>query len=512
MSNVRCALGGATVLVLLGWSSVARADCYVDSQNGSDSNDGQSEATPWKSQTAVSSSCTVIRYKRGSVFNEALRTGNNASGKTFTNYGNASDPLPQFVVPHTANSGSIVSAYQGGLTIDGLYLAGSHGDGTGANMGKGVCVMTGSNTKLLKSEITNCDIGIMLNGSNSLIQDNYIHDLTMAVDAAVEAGADPNAVGGAEGIFINGSNNEVSYNRFVNCSATAAWTGGSCDGGATEVAVGAGTTVSGIKIHHNFSYNSCGFFEVSSGGSSKGTFSDSEFAYNVSIDSGWLMLLQVNNTNLSNIKWENNTVVQHSGSTNAGMLTTIFTGTSSGQTGGSLAAGAVSLTNNLVIFDGVRVFGTAIDANITQTTNLIVDTASQDPGVVNVKGTTAEDFDLTSSSPAVNAGTTISNLTADYLDRVVPDPSGKTDIGAFEYGSTSTGSGGHPAWGGSSNSSGGTSGSGNPSGGSGGEPSSESCSCHTAGGSSESGRGPVGLLCLVGAMLLWRRRPDKVLR
>jgi MYXO-CTERM domain-containing protein len=511
MAKARFALGGAAVLLFLGQSSVALADCYVYSQSGSDTNDGQSETTPWKSQTAVASSCTVVRYKRGSVFNQALRIISNA--KTYTNYGSTSDPLPQFVVPHTASSGSIVSSYQGGLTIDGLYLGGSHGDGTMSGLIKGVCVMLGSGSKLLNSEVANCDIGIMLSGTGSLIQGNYVHDLTMAVDAGGDSGVDPNAVGGAEGIFINGSNNEVSYNSFVNCSSAAAWTGGSCDGGATEVTVGAGATLSGVKIHHNLSYNSCGFFEVSSGGSTKGTFADSEFSYNVSIDSGWMMLLQVNNTNLSNIQWNNNTVVQHSGSTNAGMLTTVFTGTSSGQTGGSLAAGAVSLTNNFIILDGVRVFGTAIDAAITQTTNLIVDTASGDPGVVNVKGTTAADFDLTSSSPAVNAGTTIASLTQDYLDRAVPDSSGTTDIGAFEYGSSGSGAGGRTNWGGSS--SGGnsaTSGSANTTGGSAGQPSAETCSCRLAGGSSGSGRGLAGLLGLGAAVLFWRRRPGKVVR
>jgi hypothetical protein len=210
--------------------------------------------------------------------------------------------------------------------------------------------------------------------------------------------------------------------------------------------------LSGVKVHHNFSYNSCGFFEVSSGGTTKGTFSDSEFYDNVSIDSGWLMLLQVNNTNLSNIRWENNTIVQHSGSSNAGMLTTIFTGTSSGQTGGSLAAGLVSMTNNLIVFDGVTPFGAVIDANITQTTNLIVNTSSQSPGMVNVKGTTsASDFDLTSSSPAIDKGTTTTH-TLDYLNRTVP-ASAATDIGAFEYGAPGAGgsssTGGAAATGGS---------------------------------------------------------------
>ncbi len=450
MAQLRRTLCGSVMLAVLGLSARALAvDCFIDSVAGNDSNTGSSEDQAKQSQTSYPSTCTAAKFKRGSQFSAKVNITSKVT--TYTNYGNATDPLPQFVVPHTANSGSLVSSYTGNLTIDGLYLAGSHGDGTMANMGQGICVMLGSNNKLLNSEISNCDIGIMLSGTGNLVQGNYVHDLTMAVDAA-QGSADPNSVGGAEGIFINGSNNEVAYNSFVNCIAQASWDG-SYDGGATEVTVGAGATLSGVKIHHNFSYNSCGFFEVSSGGSTPGNFADSEFYYNVSIDSGWLMLLQVNNTNLSNIKWENNTIVQHSGSTNAGMLTTIFTGTSSGQTGGSLAAGAVSMTNNLIVFDGVNPFGTVIDANITQTTNLIVNTSSQDPGMVNVKGTTtASDFDLTSSSPAIDKGTAIAGLTQDFLNRTVPYGSAP-DIGAFEYGAPGAGgaatTGGAPAAGGS---------------------------------------------------------------
>jgi MYXO-CTERM domain-containing protein len=435
--SVRWSLAGAAAMVALLPSPPALAQdvtCYIDSVGGDDSKSGLAEAEAVKSQAKIGSSCTVARFKRGSVFNEALKLASKV--KTYGNYGDAGAPLPQFVVPHTASSGSLVNSYQGGITIDGLYLAGSHGDGTMNGLGKGVCVNLGGGSQLLNNEITNCDIGIMLMGSGTLVQGNYVHDLTMAVDAA--PGVDPNAVGGAEGIFINGSNNEVAYNSFVNCSNSAAWTGGSCDGGATEVTVGNGGGVSGVKIHHNFSYNSCGFFEVSSGfGGSKGLFSDSEFSYNVMIDSGWMMLLQVNNTDLSNVLWENNTVVQHAGSTNAGMVTTIFTGTSSGVTGGALAAGSVLLTNNLIVFDGVRAFGNVIDPAITQATNLVVDTAKQDPGFVNLAGTiNAADFDLVAGSPAINAGTVLSHLPVDYLNRAVPDPAtGQTDIGAFEFNS-----------------------------------------------------------------------------
>jgi MYXO-CTERM domain-containing protein len=437
MASIRASLCGAALLlasVPAGRVQAQEVTCYVDSAGGDDGNSGLSEAEAVRSQAKIGQTCTIVRFKRGSVFGEALKITTKV--KTYTNYGDGSAPLPQFVVPHTASSGSLVNAYQGGITVDGLYLAGSHGDGTMNGLGKGVCVSLGGNSQLLNNEITNCDIGIMLMGAGTLVQGNYVHDLTMAVDAA--PGVDPNAVGGAEGIFINGSSNEVAYNSFVNCSNTAAWTGGNCDGGATEVTVGNGGNVSGVKIHHNFSYNSCGFFEVSSGfGGSKGLFSDSEFSYNVMIDSGWMMLLQVNNTDLANVRWENNTVIQHAGSTNAGMITTIFTGTSSGVSGGALAAGSVLLTNNLIVFDGVRAFGDVIDPAITQTTNLVVDTSKQDPGFVNLAGTiNAADFDLVAGSPAINAGTVLAHLPVDYLNRAVPDPaSGQTDIGAFEFNS-----------------------------------------------------------------------------
>lgn len=77
-----------------------------------------------RSQAAIGVGCSEIRYKRGSASNEAVRV---ASGvPRYTNYGDSGD-LPRFIVPHTAVSGPLVSAFQGGVTIDGLYLEGSKG-------------------------------------------------------------------------------------------------------------------------------------------------------------------------------------------------------------------------------------------------------------------------------------------------------------------------------------------------------------------------------------------------
>lgn len=450
----RLLVSGAGAVFSLVLARQAHAQCYVDSQAGNDSNDGLSEASPVASQAAIPSGCTEVRYKRGSVFNEAVRITQGVV--TYTNYGDAGD-LPRFVVPHTTNSGPLVSAYRGGIVIDGLYLEGSKGDGTMAGLVQGVCVSIGGGSQVLNSEIANCDIGMMLHGEGSLVQNNYFHDMTTAVDAELGS-VDPNAVGGGNGIFIHGSNNEVAYNSFVRCADVAEWTESPCDGGATEITVGSGATVTGVKVHHNYSYQSCGFLEVASMAGETGRFEDSEFYYNVHVDGGWLMLLQVNNTEMSNIRFENNTVVQHPDSYNAGMVTTIFDGFSSGTSGGSLDPGEVLMTNNLIILDGVTSFGDVIASAITQSSNLVINTANQEPGVVNVAGTAAADFDLIAGSPAIDAGEPTSHV-LDFLNRQVPAASGVPDVGAFEYGATTdterpevpeTGSGGASASGGAS--------------------------------------------------------------
>jgi MYXO-CTERM domain-containing protein len=573
MARSLVVISSAVTLSILAYAASARAvDCFADSVNGNDSNTGLSEDQAVKTQSKLASlkNCTTAKYKRGSDFAEKVTMISGVT--TYTNYGDPCAPLPKFHIPRSPNNGSMFNAMQRSVTIDGLYLSGSMSDASMSNLMNGICVGLGSNSKLLNSEITNCDIGVMVFGSGSLVKGNYIHDLFISVDAA--PGVDPNAVGGAEGIFINGSNNEVCYNSFIRCTSKAEWTGGSCDGGATEVTVGSAGTLSGVKIHHNFSYQSCGFFEVSSmQGSTKGLFSDSEFYDNVSIDSGWLMLLQVNNTDMSNVKWTNNTIVQRkSTSINPGMLVTVFTATSSGMTGGDLQPNQVYLTNNLFVLDG---FGSMdyvspLHANLVQANNLTIKSPGTNAGLVNLAGSEPGDFDLLSGSPAVNQGAATS-YAIDFLNRTVPS-GGSTDIGAFEYGSslasgqttpipahlavtgancgntggtpgtggtstggtaTSTGgtatatggstvSGGESSTGGSSSPAGGsatggasgtTGGTASDTGGANatggvGEPGTETCSCRMAGEPSGSGR--LGLLALVATLLLRRRRQPRV--
>ncbi len=433
--------------------------CYVDSVNGNDTNDGFSEASPVKSQSAVDPSCSVVRFKRGSFFNEKLATSRFIGGrlvsnvKVFTNYGPKSDPLPHFKVSSEPGRGPVVLSWVP-LTIDGLHFSGARGDNTmehdfdfdGDGITKGIVggigAFLGAPTKFIHNEINNCDIGIMLGVPGSVVRGNYVHDLIMGIDD--DPGVDPNLVGGAEGIFINASDSEVSYNTFVNCTGPAKWVGthGECDGGATEVSARSGGVIENVHVHHNFSYKNCGFFEVASyfGDEGKGLFKDSSFHNNVIVDSAWMGLLQVNNIDLENVHFYNNTLIQRPGSLNAGILWIIFTSTSSGMEGGELVPGTVHLTNNLFVLHGVTSWFQLMDPAFVNKNNILASySGPEDPnyvdlGFANIEGIAPEDFDLASpDSPAVNAGVDISGNTLDHFNRARPCGSAP-DIGAMEFG------------------------------------------------------------------------------
>jgi hypothetical protein len=486
MERSRLLLSGATVLCVLASSRAAfAADCYVDSVNGKDSNDGKSATTPVQSQTAIpSSGCTTMHYARGSRFAQALKTITGVT--TYTSYGDSSQPLPDFKLAQ----GTATSVFQTftSVTVDGLKFEGSHNTSSNTTAfmsGAGICVyLQGSNSTIKNSEITDCDFGIMLQGNGSVATSNYVHDINgQALDGSTSA--DPNSVGGGKGIYVMANDCEVSYNTIINTITFPQWTGaqgsskGGCDGGATEIAVGqSGGTLKGYKNHHNFAYYTCGFFQASTvaGNSGSGTFQDSEFYYNVMIDSAWMILAQVNNTSFVNMKWENNTVVQHraAGATaDQGMLMEMWNGVSSGVSGGATPANQIFLTNNLMIMNGVNDFydfnaqccanNSSLTSNtpMVMTSNIFLNNSTfdpgflklgdGDPGFVNTSDGTqipaARDYDLTADTIAIaNAlagnpttiagGAPIPGLTVDFLGREVPSPTtGKTDIGAFQYSS-----------------------------------------------------------------------------
>jgi len=501
MVRSRVSIFSAATISILAHSAAALAadiTCYVDS-GAATNGDGKTDATPLQSPANVPTNCTIVKFKRGSqypldkgVANLGLKSVN--SIKTFTNYGDASLPLPQFVKQHVSGSGGMIQVF-GAVTIDGLYLSGSKSANAMNNLADGIGVMLGKESTLINSEITLCDIGIMTSGDNVVVQNNYVHDLSISVDAP--PGVDPNQVGGAEGIFVNSSHVDVSYNRFINCSTAALWVsntnggGVRCDGGATEVTVAYGGEVTDVHIHHNFSYNSCGLFEVSSmpnpddmDGSkklpyTKGKFTNSEFHDNVVVDSGWISLLQINNTRLTNVRWENNTIVHHHlnaatpGTDANGNAVTIdmndfasasiqaipFNSTSSGQTGGGeLEVGDVYWTNNLWYIDPAIKNFSPTDSTHPSTDQFVKNITISgdvvfraDPGFVDVTSTTdpgAYDL-LASATGVIDKGVSNSDITTDVTNDFIgrTRPVGASfDLGAFEY--PGANAGGRPTTGG----------------------------------------------------------------
>jgi hypothetical protein len=498
MARLALSAASGTLLGLLslgGRSLAADVTCYVDSAGGSDAADGKSDTTPVQSVAAIPSGCTIVRFKRGSVFNVPvgsyiLPQAKLGQGRinTLANYGDAGQPLPRFVKPHQTSSGGMIqtpgaSSAAAGFTIDGLYLSGSRGGTSISTLAQGICVMLGAYATIKNSEITLCDIGLMTYGDNVKVLNNYVHDLSISADAA--PGVDPNVVGGAEGIFVNTSHVEVAYNRFVRCSTLAQWVSGTnpqCDGGATEVTVPYAGEVTDVRIHHNLSYYSCGFFEVSSAFSSgsgtyvKGKLTNSVFHDNLMIDSGWISLLQINNTRLTNVRWENNTIVHHrlGADANGTNLDTFvssaiqaiaFNNTSSGVTGGGqIEPGDIYWTNNLWYFDPKVAPFAPIDGQRASTDqflkNIVVSGDryfTTDPGFTdlgaftNIAAVQLDDpnsYDLVKTSAAVDQGTSnpdvAADVTTDFAGR--PRPSGSAyDLGAFEYQGTSPSGGGSGA-------------------------------------------------------------------
>jgi hypothetical protein len=71
MARSRLLVSGAAVFSVLACGGAAFAAdgvCYVDSQTGNDSSDGATEDTAWASPSAIDTSCTTVRFKRGSEY------------------------------------------------------------------------------------------------------------------------------------------------------------------------------------------------------------------------------------------------------------------------------------------------------------------------------------------------------------------------------------------------------------------------------------------------------------
>jgi len=288
--------GSAFSAIVSAHTLALAADYYFDPNGGDDTLSGTTEATAKKTLKLPTGTGNTVYIKRGSTLGSSL----NASNITIKAYGCGLRP----VVNGTVNVNN--------ATVEGINAKPTNGVGFQVNSNSTLrdCETDGIND--FPTNSAGC-MGITINGTNNHITGCYVHDFGFS-----QSGVGMNSSGGAEGIMVMGSDNEVSFCSVVNSYSPNTTLGG-WEGGCYEIVNGkAGSTMSNISFHHNYCERSVGLFETSSGDFSgtgggiqtnHGIVENVTVSYNISVDSMWLFLLQPVNTDFKNFVFSNNTII-----------------------------------------------------------------------------------------------------------------------------------------------------------------------------------------------------------
>src|SRR3989344_377835 len=395
--------------------NAAGGTAYYVSNTGDDANLGTSPSTPWASLTKVNSRAfepgDTINFARGSSWvGELAILSSGVSGNpiTFQSYGTGNSP--KITNPGPLGSWTKDIVIKGSWIVVKDFLLADASE-------TGVLVLSGAQNNVVSGvEATNVGFGIEVAGSNNLITGNYAHDLNMVVNTV---GGDDDY--GAVGFAILGPNNEVSYNRCINCSATSYDYGSD---GRTNERYG---TVDGSYIHHNYGRATNGFIEMG-GGSAKNV----RVSYNVSdhnlYDFACLHVGGTFGSVFDNFQIDNNTIIQTTSRAGDYVLSCIDSPLEPSQlyfrnnivySSGSMAAsGTFTHTNNVYYMTGGSPVGYALGPGEIVADPLFVNLATGD-------------YQLKPDSPAINAGTPL-GFTFDFNKSPVP-VGDIPDIGAYEY-------------------------------------------------------------------------------
>ncbi len=268
---------------------------YIDSKNGQDSASGLSSSSPWKTIEKVNKSSFLpgdsISFKRGGIWMGELTLNSSGTEKrplVITAYGQGNDPV---IRNPGVEHGVAIRLNGDWIIVENFLVREAHE--------AGIYISNGADHNIVRNnEATQTGMGISIHGRYNLVTQNYAHDLTIVVNTP---GGDDDY--GAVGIWMFSSNNEVSYNRMVNCKAPSLDYGS--DGGVVEFY----GDVDSCYIHHNWGENCNGSFEVGGRGQ---TLSDNIIAYNVYVNNGVSGGFHVGGkfgVKLENMRIENNTFI-----------------------------------------------------------------------------------------------------------------------------------------------------------------------------------------------------------
>lgn len=417
LTNLQWLNGSSSFAVTV--AETAGRQFYVDSDNGSDGNSGTSQSSPWRSLNKVNNTGfragDAINFKRGSTWSGGLQiksSGTSDAPVTYRPYGSGNAPRISNPGVEYGNAVTVTGSHN---VIQGFFLSDAHASG--------VMIKAGAVRNTVRNnEITRTGTGVMVSGQYNLMTGNHVHDLTMIVNDWTQWNDY-----GAVCFWLQAANNEVSYNRGINCRAPSHDFGH--DGGFVEV----WQNGDNAYIHHNYAENTNGFFELGSSGN--GSAQNIRVAYNtiVNVTANGAGTSICFNTGSYDIKvgtfrFENNTYVSTEGHPQAYR---VF---------GCRSDLSMLVLRNNIFYSDLQI---ANNGNFTRSNNLYYMVSMVNgSGVGYSLGTRertgapqfvnlgAQDLRLQAGSPAVDAGMHL-GYAADFLGTALPQGSAP-DLGAYE--------------------------------------------------------------------------------
>ena len=419
------------ILFFASYNAVARK--FYISTSGNDGNNGTSQTTPWKTlafvQTKMSSFIAgdTISFKCGDSFSGTLtisKSGTSGNPIVFNSYGVGAKPI------FTGTASAIdylIQSNNNYVVVDGFQIIDPVLTDTGrremAHIRRAI-TFRGTNCVAKNNEISRVGIGIYISqGSNCSIENNTIHHLKMIVNDVI---LPDNDYGGAP-IWLAGNNNTVTNNTCYSCWAISYDYG--VDGGGFEF-FDEGIGAKNNYLAYNTMYENDGIIETSYTGSCD----SNTIAYNKFTNNNSIAYFQDNCTGW---KFYNNVIVETSLllyptpktilSGRSGYTSdVVFKNNILNITTGSSVLNAARFTsfthtNNIYKLSGSSTLGFTLGTAEISTSAAIWSSTTGSPQIWN--------YNLTSTSPAINAGSNV-NITYDFAGNIVNTP---PDAGIYEY-------------------------------------------------------------------------------
>jgi hypothetical protein len=408
------------------------ATYYADATLGKDTNDGLSQASPWKTIAKVNASSFApgdsILFKKGGTWRETLTvlsSGTSGHPISFGAYGNGAAPT----IDATGLNWGISSSNKNYITITGLEVKNATQYGIRNNNGngwlitlnnfhnigspgaawpaEGIAIEGGSGNTVSYNIVYEIGRhGISLNPSSATCSNNIVERNT--VYNSYHSGIDMSNISGTS------SSNIIRYNKVYADANYADFTysmnGIYCDGSPGHV-------TDATQIYYNLTYNLPGKgIQVGGYSTNIAIFNNTVANKNTSYSS-WLDGIAIGSTGVSGIILKNNISYGYDGALRMDTTSTISElDHNDWYTVGIGPRVTIGLTKYRVADQAAYIAVTGFDRHGLWNDPLFA---------------SASDFYLQSTSPCINAGTDV-GLSVDLAGRQVPYGAAP-DIGAFEW-------------------------------------------------------------------------------